>query len=425
MRTARGSRSVIARRPRRYVVDARAFNDAVAFRIVVEGTGRRVPDAATGFQLPAGSILWSHGLRDHYEALYERRRIEDVREGEWAAPPITVKLPDSARLRGDHRSGPAQLCRHGAPGGWPRAASREARPRPPARLPLHAAIRRGQREASRRSCAGRRQNHYALARRDRRPRPQHARQQRCRSPTSARRRIPQLFPMELRTAWLKPGRAVWRYLDGGESTPEGIKEFSRLAGELGFEYQVVEGQWAKWTAEQLRDVVEYSKEQGVGILVWRHRRTLEDPAERRALFASLQQAGVVGVKVDFLDHEAKEVIDLYQAILADAAESKLLINFHGSNKPAGEARTWPNEMSREGIYGMEHKSIKEWADVQYDVSLRADGGRTRRLHAGRLRRARGARRAGHIRSRARPSSPPRCSCTAGIRHRCWQIRPPT
>ncbi len=67
------------------------------------------------------------------------------------------------------------------------------------------------------------------------------------------------------------------------------------------------------------------------------------------------------MKVDFLDHEAKEVIDLYQAILADAAAFKLLVNFHGSNKPAGEARTWPNEMSREGIYGMEHKSIKEWA----------------------------------------------------------------
>ena len=172
---------------------------------------------------------------------------------------------------------------------------------------------------------------------------------------------PQLFPQGLRTAWLKPGRAVWRYLDGGESTPEGIKEFSKLASELGFEYQVVEGQWAKWTPEQLRDVVEYSKERGVGILVWRHRRTLENPEERRSLFASLQQAGVVGVKVDFFDHEAREVIDLYQAILADAARFRLLIDFHGSNKPAGEARTWPNELTREGIYGMEHKSIKEWA----------------------------------------------------------------
>ena len=61
-----------------------------------------------------------------------------------------------------------------------------------------------------------------------------------------------LFPQGLRTPWIKPGRAVWRYLDGGDPTLEGIKDFSRMAGELGFEYQVVEGQWQRWTEAQLR-----------------------------------------------------------------------------------------------------------------------------------------------------------------------------
>jgi alpha-glucosidase len=31
-----------------------------------------------------------------------------------------------------------------------------------------------------------------------------------------------------------------------------------------------------------------------------------------------------------------------------------MVNFHGANKPAGEARTWPNEMTREGIRGLEY-----------------------------------------------------------------------
>jgi alpha-glucosidase len=69
---------------------------------------------------------------------------------------------------------------------------------------------------------------------------------------------------------------------------------------------------------------------------------------------------VKGVKVDFLDHEAKEVIDLYQAVLRDAAEHHLMINFHGANKPAGESRTWPNEMTREGIFGLEHRRMEAW-----------------------------------------------------------------
>jgi alpha-glucosidase len=138
-------------------------------------------------------------------------------------------------------------------------------------------------------------------------------------------------------------------------------EFSRLAGELGFEYQVVEGLWTRFSEAELKELVEYSRARNVGIILWRHRRTLGDPEERRRLFGALAKAGVAGLKVDFFDHEAKEVIDLYQAILKDAAEFHLVLDFHGANKPAGEARTWPNELTREGIYGLEHKAIKEWA----------------------------------------------------------------
>src|SRR5262249_49283453 len=52
---------------------------------------------------------------------------------------------------------------------------------------------------------------------------------------------PKLFPQGLKTPWIRPGRAVWKYLDGGPSTLEGMKEFSRLAGELGFEHHIIEG----------------------------------------------------------------------------------------------------------------------------------------------------------------------------------------
>ena len=51
-----------------------------------------------------------------------------------------------------------------------------------------------------------------------------------------------------------------------------------------------------------------------------------------------------------------------QACLKEAAEYKLMLNIHGSNKPAGEVRTWPNEMSREGIRGLEYgKNQYEWS----------------------------------------------------------------
>ena len=63
----------------RYIVDVRVGNDSVAFRHSVPGSGRRVPDGGSTFTFPNGSIVWSHGLRDHYEAVYERRLVEDRR----------------------------------------------------------------------------------------------------------------------------------------------------------------------------------------------------------------------------------------------------------------------------------------------------------------------------------------------------------
>src|SRR5205823_8045040 len=142
---------------------------------------------------------------------------------------------------------------------------------------------------------------------------------------------PKPFPGGARTDWVRPGRAVWRYLDGGESTLAGVKEFSRLAGELGFEYQVVEGFWSKWTEDEVKDVVEYSRRRGVGLWFWRHSKQLRTPADREAFFKQLSGWGVVGAKIDFFDHEHREVIDHYQALLADAAKHRIMVNFHGAN----------------------------------------------------------------------------------------------
>src|SRR5205823_5739395 len=96
-----------------------------------------------------------------------------------------------------------------------------------------------------------------------------------------------IFPGELNTDWIKPGRAVWRYLDGGENTFDGIKEFSRLAGQLGFEYNVVEGIWQRWAETQIRELVDYSNQQNVKLWFWKHSRTLRTPQAREEFFSLL------------------------------------------------------------------------------------------------------------------------------------------
>ena len=39
----------------------------------------------------------------------------------------------------------------------------------------------------------------------------------------------ELSPTGIRTPWIKPGRAVWRYVEGRQATLGGVKEFLLLA----------------------------------------------------------------------------------------------------------------------------------------------------------------------------------------------------
>jgi alpha-glucosidase len=171
-----------------------------------------------------------------------------------------------------------------------------------------------------------------------------------------------LFPDRIKTSWIRPGRAVWRYLDGGgETTLKNMKEFSRMASELGFEYNILEGFWSRWPEDSLKNLVGYSAKPGVGIIVWKHSKELRDPKTRQEFFRYLHDHGVAGVKIDFFDHEAKEVIDLYASIFKEAAESGLLLILHGANKPTGLTRTWPNVMIYEGVKGMEASKLMDRA----------------------------------------------------------------
>jgi alpha-glucosidase len=51
-------------------------------------------------------------------------------------------------------------------------------------------------------------------------------------------------------------------------------------------------------------------------------------------------------------------VDWYEETSRDAAARKLMVDFHGANKPIGRDRTWPNEMTREAIRGHEYHILR-------------------------------------------------------------------
>ena len=345
-----------------YTLEVRVFNDGVAFRHVIAGDEdvSRVPDEYTTFVVPAGSTVWSHDLGGHYEAAYKQQDISEIEAGQWAGPPVTFKLPGNTgygsiteadlvnysgmALEADGRRGLITGLGHRQPLNYPyelRYGREEAK-----RLGKQASITGTITTPWRVVMVAKDLNTLVNS---------------TIVPNLCPPPDPEYFPQGIETPWVKPGRAVWRYLDGGDRSFEGMKEFSRLAGQLGFKYHVIEGFWSRWSNEQISELVEYSRRQGVGLLFWKHSKELSTPEQREAFFSRLHKLGVAGAKIDFFDHEAKEVIDRYEALCRKAAENQMVVDFHGANKPTGRQRTWPNELVREAVRGMESSSLQQRA----------------------------------------------------------------
>lgn len=348
-----------------YTLEIQVYNDGAAFRYIVPGKDNRLLNSeATSFMIPAGSTIWYHGLASmHYEEKHKKADVGAITAEEWVAPPMTIKLPDGLGYAAISESGIIGNSGKNFPGmalhaDGQRGFSVRFGHEHPANYPY--VLRYKQEDHDRLTAApgfsgsidspwrvilvGENLNQLFNSNIIN---------------TVAPAPDPKLFPKGFDENWMKPGRSVWGYLTDEPRTLEGMKNLSRLAGELGFEYHTVEGHWARWSEKEQKELVDYSNQHNVKLIFWKHSRDLRDPKNRHEFFKHLHELGVAGAKIDFFDHEAKEIIDLYAACLREAAEYKLILDFHGANKPAGEVRTWPNEMAREGVFGMEFRG--PWA----------------------------------------------------------------
>ena len=80
---------------------------------------------------------------------------------------------------------------------------------------------------------------------------------------------------------------------------------------------------------------------------------LVDPEERASFMAKCAEIGVKGLKIDFFHTENLFTVRLMEEILKDAAKEKLMVIFHGINKPAGESFKYPNLLAKEAVRGLE------------------------------------------------------------------------
>lgn len=186
-------------------------------------------------------------------------------------------------------------------------------------------------------------------------------------------------------SWIKPGKIAWDWWNdwgvSGVDFKVGIntatyKYFIDFAAENGIEYVVLDEGWSEPGKGDVmvsipdidvKELVEYGRSKNVGIILWTVLNVLDDKLEQACEYYS--GLGVKGFKVDFLDRDDQEGIEMLYRVAEIAARHKLLIDFHGSYKPTGLNRTFPNIINIEGVFGLEELKWSQPDMPLYDVTM--------------------------------------------------------
>jgi alpha-glucosidase len=169
-------------------------------------------------------------------------------------------------------------------------------------------------------------------------------------------------------SWVTPGRASWSWWSEPASPRNfnALKRYIDLAAEMGWEYSLVDANWDLMKGGNVEQLIRYANTKNIGILLWynsggphnivteRPRDIMNDPIRRKEEFKRISSLGVKGVKVDFFQSDKPDMMKLYLDILKDAADNKIMVNFHGCTLPRGWNRTWPNLVSMEAVRGAEN-----------------------------------------------------------------------
>jgi alpha-glucosidase len=175
---------------------------------------------------------------------------------------------------------------------------------------------------------------------------------------------PAASPELTKATWIQPGRSSWQWWSIGDPKFEDQHQWVDWTKDLGFEYYLVDEGWKNWKENDkdkwacLREVCDYAKTRNVKIWIWVHCNDVSNPATRTNFLDRAVALGVVGVKIDFQPEASVRWVNWYDETLRDAAARKLMVDFHGANKPIGRERTWPNEMTRESIRGHEFHILR-------------------------------------------------------------------
>jgi alpha-glucosidase len=185
------------------------------------------------------------------------------------------------------------------------------------------------------------------------------------------------------TGWIKPGKVAWDWWNANNIygidfkaglNNETYKYYIDFASKNGIEYVVLDEGWYKLgnilevtPGLDIPELCRYAAGKNVGIILWVVWKAFNDQMDQA--LDQYEKWGVKGVKVDFMQRDDQKMVNFYWEAAKKSAEHRMLIDFHGSYKPDGLGRTYPNALTREGVKGMEHNKWSKDVNPEHDVTL--------------------------------------------------------
>lgn len=174
------------------------------------------------------------------------------------------------------------------------------------------------------------------------------------------------------TSWIHPGKASWNWWvdnvdkDGNSGnnyfTTETMKYYIDFAAQAGFPYFFLDAGWSSPRditqmngRVDIPALVQYAATKNMKVWIWLSAAAVM--RQMKEAFPVYEKWGVAGMKIDFVNRDDQEGIQFFYDVARYAAAHHLMVDFHGCHTPWGILRAYPNVMSYEGVLGLENNKV--------------------------------------------------------------------
>lgn len=174
------------------------------------------------------------------------------------------------------------------------------------------------------------------------------------------------------TSWIKPGKAIAIPTAGAKAWIDFAADSKLQYVSLGLEWAAAkEGVPPDIAAPaaglDLKDLLSYARSRRVGVWLTVDWHSLERQMDQA--FPLFETWGVAGVVVEGLDRQDQETSAFERRIVAQAAAYRLMLDFHGAYKPDGVSRTYPNVLTQQAVLGSEYRKSSARPNPRDDAIL--------------------------------------------------------